>query len=93
MFQVFPFSVKFFTTLQKNRSHNLLMLEQKQGYYWNMHKILIRVIERYLQILFKSFFLLEVKYQKMIILENNYSIIRKSPLIEKMRQKFKISLY
>ena len=58
-----------------------------------MHKILIRVIERYLQILFKSFFLLEVKYQKMIILENNYSIIRKSPLIEKMRQKFKISLY
>ena len=58
------------------------MLEQKQGQLWNLHKIAIKVAEKYFQILVKNF-LLEVKCQKMWIFENNYSTIRKSHIIKK----------
>ena len=63
-----------FSTLQKNRSRYLLTLEEKQGHFWNLHQILIKVVGRYSSQIKVKNFLLEVKCQKKRGIFGNYYI-------------------
>ena len=63
------------------------MLEEKQGQFWNLHRIPNKTSNTDFRLLFSFFFYFFYGLKKVIVI-----FIRKSSLIEKIRRKSKIGI-
>ena len=79
----------FLGNFQKNRSQKPSMLEQKQGQFWNLHRIPNKTSNPDFRFLFLLFFLFQFfsGLKKVIVI-----FIRKFSLIKKIRRKSKIGI-
>ena len=73
---------------QKNRSQKPSMLEEKQGQFWNLHRIPNKTSNPDFQFLFFCFYFSFFLDKKKVMV----IFIRKSSLIKKIRRKSKIGI-
>ena len=77
----------FLGNFQKNRIQKPSMLEEKQGQFWNLHRISNKTSNPDFQFLFCFYFRFFLDWKKVIVI-----FIRKSSLIKKIRRKSKIGI-